>query len=241
MVRPADAVDLAALQEDPFRPAGELLPHAREIFALVGEVEIARQTLRQAVVRGFVALEVLRHPRQIDGRRERQQQQPEAHGGDRARSARASAVTRRLGGEERQIGAENPLAPRGPRRFVEQRVEPLHLADERADVVLPAGRARGGAEPRAFLRVIDGPHDLVGERGGVALRHDDGVVARREDVEQPVGVGGDDRLPHRERLEAGERRPFPERRKHAEVERRQRRRHVAPEAGEDEPVAQAEL
>ena len=70
--------------------------------------------------------------------------------------------------------------------------------------------------------MIDRPDDLVGERGGIAFRHDHRIVTVGQDVEQPVGVGRDNRLPHRERFEAGERRPFPERRKHAEVERRQR-------------------
>ena len=62
----------------------------------------------------------------------------------------------------------------------------------------------------------------------------------RQDVEQPVGVGRDDRLPHRQRFEGGDRRPFPERRKDAQVERRQRAGDVAAEAGEHEAVAEPE-
>ena len=52
-----------------------------------------------------------------------------------------------------------------------------------------------------------------------------------------------DRLPRRrakircERLETGERRPFPQRREDAQVERRQRGRHIAAKPGEDEPIA----
>ena len=45
--------------------------------------------------------------------------------------------------------------------------------------------------------------------------------------QQAVGVGRDDRLPHRQRLEHGQRRAFPQRREHHEVERRQRRGDVA--------------
>jgi len=65
-------------------------------------------------------------------------------------------------------------------------------------------------------------------------------VTRREDVEQPVGVGGDNRLAHRERFEGGERRPS-RGWKHAEVERRKRTPARRDGAGEDEPIAQAEL
>ena len=84
--------------------------------------------------------------------------------------------------------------------------------------------ARGGAQARARSSgMIDRPDDLRRQRAGIALRHDHRVVSVGEDVEQAVRVGGDNRLPHRQRFESGDRRPFPQGRKHAQVERRERR------------------
>src|SRR5262249_26586319 len=80
---------------------------------------------------------------------------------------------RRLGGEKRQMGSENALPPGCARCVVEQRVEPLHLADEYADVVLAAGPTRGGAEPCAFVGPIEGSHDPVRERARIAPRDDE--------------------------------------------------------------------
>ena len=51
-------------------------------------------------------------------------------------------------------------------------------------------------------------------------------------IQQAVGVGRDDRLPHRQRFERRQRRAFPQRRKHHEVERGQRRGDVALEPEE---------
>ncbi len=61
----------------------------------------------------------------------------------------------------------------------------------------------------------------------------------REHVEQSVRVGRHDGLPHRERLEDGQRRALPQRREHAEVERGEHARDVAREAARtrsDRPV-----
>ena len=87
MPGPLDADRLAALEEDAFR-SWELFPHAHQILALEREVGVARQAVRQAVVRGFVAFEPLSRFRDIDRQRERHQQQTEADGGDRAGAAR---------------------------------------------------------------------------------------------------------------------------------------------------------
>jgi hypothetical protein len=76
-VRRTPARHLAALQEDPFRSAAVLLPHTREILALEAEIEIAGEAFREAVVGRFVALERLGFARQVDRRRERQQEEAE--------------------------------------------------------------------------------------------------------------------------------------------------------------------
>ena len=83
----------------------------------------------------------------------------------------------------------------------------------------PRARPRrlGVALARGWSISVD---DRPRQRAGVALRHDQRVAPSVEDVEQAVGVGRDDRLAHRQRLEHRQRRALPERRKHAEVERR---------------------
>ena len=238
-----NADGLPALQEDPFR-AGKLLPDADQVLALEGEVEIARQAVRQAVVGRLVAFEPAGALRKIDGQcngQQHQRQPNRSHGADvQFRAIRHTTVTRNPGRQERQIRPQHAPPPRGARDRVEERVETLHLADERADVVLPAGHPRGGAEPCAFVGTINRPDDLPRQRLGIAPRDDHRIVRIGEDVEQTVRVGGDDRLSHRERFEGGDRRALPQRRKHAQVERRQRARHVALEAGEHEPIAEAE-
>ncbi len=129
---------------------------------------------------------------------------------------------------------------RRARHLVQQLVQALHLPDERVDVVAPAGLPGGRSQPRAFGGMVHRPDDAGGERGCVAPRNDQGIAIRGEDVEQAVGIGRDDRLSHRQRLEGGNRSPLPERRKDAQVEGRQRARHVAAKAGEHESIAEAE-
>jgi hypothetical protein len=47
VTRTSNPVDLAAFQEDSFRAARKLLPYSYEILALVGEIEVVRETPRQ--------------------------------------------------------------------------------------------------------------------------------------------------------------------------------------------------
>jgi len=88
--------------------------------------------------------------------------------------------------------------------------------------------------------MIDRQDDGVRERIRVAPRHDQRVLAIGQNVDQTIGIGGDNGLAHRERLECRERGAFPERRKDTQVERRQRARDVAPEARKDESIAETE-
>ena len=57
------------------------------------------------------------------------------------------------------------------------------------------------------------------------------------DVEQAVRIGGKDRLAHRESFEHRQRRAFPERGKHLDVERRDRACDVLRESAKDEAIA----
>jgi hypothetical protein len=57
--------------------------------------------------------------------------------------------------KERQVERERALPLRALRRLVEQFVEPLHLADERGDVVARTGRTRPGGQPRGERRFVD--------------------------------------------------------------------------------------
>ena len=75
----------------------------------------------------------------------------------------------------------------------------------------------------------------------VALRHDARVAAVGENIQQAVGIGGNDRLARGQRFERRQRRSFPERREHAQVERAEHRGDVARESDEHEPIAEAEL
>ena len=52
-----------------------------------------------------------------------------------------------------QIGREDARAAGGPRRLVQDLVQPLHLADEDADVVVRAGAPRAGGQPLRQRRV----------------------------------------------------------------------------------------
>ena len=95
-------------------------------------------------------------------------------------------------------------------------------------------------EARALLGPIDQPDDFFRQRVGVRLRHNHRVVPVGEDVDQTIGVGRDDRFAGRQGFERRQRRAFPERRKYGQIECRERASGVALEAGEDEPIAEAE-
>jgi hypothetical protein len=58
--------------------------------------------------------------------------------------------------------------------------------------------------------MIDGPDDSRREGVSVAPRDDEGVMIWRQNVQEAVGVGRDDRLANDERLEGRDRRAFPE-------------------------------
>ena len=160
-----------------------------------------------------------------------------AHGGCRARRHAGARVV-----EERQVRLQHAPAVRrrATRGAAGRRAAPSCARTRRCRT---AGRVTRAAAPRRARSsgLVHQPHDGARQRVGVALRHDDARRGRRvEHVEQAVGVGRHDRLPHRQRLEHRQRRALPERRKHADVERRDDARDVAREAGEHEPIAEAE-
>jgi hypothetical protein len=103
--RAADLDPLPALQEDPFR-AGKLFPHADQIAALEGEIEVAGEAVGQAVVGGLVALEALRGLRKVDRDGERQEDQREGRRHDRAQVPHRAAG-RRAG----ECGVDHPDTP----------------------------------------------------------------------------------------------------------------------------------
>ena len=106
---------------------------------------------------------------------------------------------------------------------------------------LPGCTARTRSQPGTVVGTIDHPDDFVGQRAPRRAWDDARVAIVRQDVDQPVRVGGHDGLPHRQRLEDGERRALPERgntlRSNADSTRRARR---ADEPGEHEAVAEPE-
>ena len=120
-------------------------------------------------------------------------------------------------------------------------VQPLHLADERGDVVLPAGdRARAPTAARdlpdcrsAAPSPPRAPPRRASERSPRRARRS----ARPRSPSASVATIG---LPIASASNTVKRRAFPERREHADVERRHDARDVARETGEHEPVAQAE-
>jgi hypothetical protein len=86
---------------------------------------------------------------------------------------------------------------------VQQHVQALHLVDEGIDAKLLTCDPSRRAEASALGRAVDGPHDLLREGVGVALGHDRGVTIVREDVQQTIGVSGNNWFSHRQRLERG--------------------------------------
>ena len=103
----------------------------------------------------------------------------------------------------------------------------------------PVSRACGAEAARASAGSSISADQPARQRPRVTLRHDDRVALVGEHVDEAVGVGRDDRLPHRQRFEHRQRRALPERRKHAEVEGRDDARDVPREAGEHEPIAES--
>ena len=154
----------------------------------------------------------------------------------RRRDAHAAHASR----EKRQVLRQDAAAPRRARDVVEQRVEPLHLPHERRDVERPRRLPGVRREPRALVGMLDRVDDPLApappHRASARSRPCD----RRRGFGQPVRVGRDDRPCAGQRLERGQRRALPERREHAQVEGRQRRRHILHEADEHEAIAEAE-
>src|SRR5262249_33584023 len=88
------------LEKDALGTAAEFLPDSGEISALEGEIEVARETLGEAVVRRLIAFEGLRFSRQIERHGEREQEQPEGNGRDRAGGAGRTRGARHAGASE---------------------------------------------------------------------------------------------------------------------------------------------
>ena len=137
---------------------------------------------------------------------------------------------------------QDTCAPGRARSLVQQLVQPLHLSDERGDVVAlrrssalrrPAPAASAGCS----ISVADGvarapPRRAFGTISASwrSVRTSSRPSASVATIGFPIASASNDR----------QRRAFPQRRKHHDVERRQRRGDVAHEAAEHEPIAEAE-
>ena len=119
-------------------------------------------------------------------------------------------------------------------------VEPLHFSDEGRNVVPGAGLARTRRQGHRQFGMLHHPADRLNQPIRIGLGDHQGVAAIGQHIQQAVGIGRDNGLPHRQRLKHGERRAFPQRGKHHDVEGRERGRDVAGKACEHELVTQAQ-
>ena len=180
----------------------------------------------------------------------------EQHRAKRGRSTPApSRQPRRSPTAVTDVRRRHPLAVRNPRSALQDAGAPVArdvscrisysrsiFLTNTAISYVRAGPSRARATERAAqLRVVDqldrprAPAPPASRLGTISASCPIG-----EDVEQAVGIGRDDRLARRQRFERGQRRAFPERRKHDDVERRQHRGDVALEADEHQSIAEIE-
>ena len=180
------------LRKMPSGPLGNSLPHAHEILALVLEVEVVGEAVRQPVVGGGVAEEA------VDDALAKSTDSAQAskHDANRRRGAGAEAPRQAPSGADalatpwyrchrsvvRKLRSACRIRRSAPwsrrERLVQQHVEPLHLADEGGDVVARAGLARLGAELRRQRPAVRSGRQIAArQRRGVALRHDQRIAS----------------------------------------------------------------
>ena len=74
------------LQEHALRARRELLPHARQVLATVGQVAVVGEAVRHHVVGGLVALDAERRARHVDRQRDAAVDADDEQRGDQARA-----------------------------------------------------------------------------------------------------------------------------------------------------------
>ena len=127
------------------------------------------------------------------------------------RSTGWSTIMPGVARQERQVRDEDALAVRRARHSMQQVVEPLHLSDERGDVVLLSRLE--GAPPDSRSRVCGSSITRISRRPAparCAWARSSRRCSLRQHVDESVGIGRHDRLAHRQRFEHRQRRALPE-------------------------------